>query len=399
VTDLPVGPWVLVVGMHRSGTSAVTGALGALGLALPVAEDRMAWAESNPEHWESLSLSLFDEELLNRQGGSWDGPPESIDAWPDLEQVRLEMQPEVAASAAFPPSGPVAWKDPRVCLLLPYWRSVLPSPLAALFVWRAPLAVAHSLRQRDGMPTLEGLALWERYNRTALEGLEGVDTLVVQYESLIEDAGAFVHSLSSWLGTLGQFADSVEGSDVDGAASSIITGLRHQREQSEDDEAALVSTQQHELVRQLTALIGAHRPLGPVVLSAETPETAAVISFRRRLAEVTRGKDALQEELQATRSQLAQVSAALGNTERELDDTKRGLADTKRGLADTKRGLDYTKRGLDYTTRELDQTKLALSEAAQKLAELHASTSWRITKPLRTSVSKLDKLGYRPTRR
>jgi hypothetical protein len=261
------------------------------------------------------------------------------------------MQPEVAASAAFPPSGPVAWKDPRVCLLLPYWRSVLPSPLAALFVWRAPLAVAHSLRQRDGMPTLEGLALWERYNRTALEGLEGVDTLVVQYESLIEDAGA------------------------------------------------LVSTQQHELVRQLTALIGAHRPLGPVVLSAETPETAAVISFRRRLAEVTRGKDALQEELQATRSQLAQVSAALGNTERELDDTKRGLADTKRGLADTKRGLDYTKRGLDYTTRELDQTKLALSEAAQKLAELHASTSWRITKPLRTSVSKLDKLGYRPTRR
>jgi hypothetical protein len=392
VTDLPVGPWVLVVGMHRSGTSAVTGALGALGLALPPAEDRMDWPESNPEHWESLSLSLFDEELLNRQGGSWDGPPEPIDAWADLEQFRLEMRPQVAASAAFPPSGPVAWKDPRLCLLLPYWRSVLPSPVAALFVWRAPLAVAHSLRQRDGMPTLDALALWERYNRTALEGLEGVDTLVVEYESLIEDPGAFVRSLSSWLGALGQFADAVAGWDVDGAASSIITGLRHQHEQSEDNETALVSPQQHELVRQLTALTGTHRPLGPVVLSAETPETAAMINLRRRLSAVTRERDALQEELRATQSQLAQVSADLDNTQRELGYTKRGLDDTKRGL-------DDTKRGLDYTTRELDQTKLALSEAAQKLAELHASTSWRITKPLRTSVSKLDKLGYRPTRR
>lgn len=396
MTDFPVGPWVLVVGMHRSGTSAVTGALGALGLGLPLAEDRMDWPESNPEHWESLSLSLFDEELLNRQGGSWDGPPESIDGWPDLEQLRLEMRPEVAASAAFPPSGPVAWKDPRLCLLLPYWRSVLPSPVAALFVWRAPLAVAHSLRQRDGMPTLDGLALWERYNRSALEGLEGVDTLVVEYESLIEDPGAFVRSLSSWLGTLGQFADAVPAWDVDGAASSIITGLRHQHEQSEDDEAALVSPQQHELVRQLTALTGTHRPLGPVVLHVETPGTATTISFLRRLAAVTRGRDALQkklqEELQATQSQLAQRSADLDNTERELDYTKRGLDYTKRGL-------DDTKRGLDDTTRELDQTKLALSEAVQKLAELHSSTSWRITKPLRTSVSKLDKLGYRPTRR
>jgi hypothetical protein len=392
VTDLPVGPWVLVVGMHRSGTSAVTGALGALGLALPQAEDRMDWPESNPEHWESLSLSLFDEELLNRQGGSWDGPPEMIDAWPNLEQLRLEMPPEVAASAAFPPSGPVAWKDPRLCLLLPYWRSVLPSPVAALFVWRAPLAVAHSLRQRDGMPTLDGLALWERYNRSALEGLEGVDTLVVGYESVIEDPGAFVRSLSSWLGTLGQFADAAPAWDVDGAASSIITGLHHQHEQSEDDEAALVSPQQHQLVQQLTALTGTHRPLGPAALSVETPGTAATISFLRRLAEVTRGSEALQEELQAAQTQLAQMSADLDHTERELSYTKRGLDYTKRGL-------DDTKRGLDDTTRELDQTKLALSEAAQKLAELRASTSWRITKPLRTSVSKLDKLGYRPTRR
>ena len=367
----------------------MTGALGALGFALPPADDRMDWPESNPEHWESLSLSLFDEDLLNRLGGSWDGPPELIDEWEDRGEVRLGVSPEAAASAAFPSSGPVAWKDPRLCLLLPYWRSVLPSPVAALFVWRAPLAVAHSLTQRDGMSTLDGLAIWERYNRTALEGLRGVDTLVVHYESLIGDPPEFVHSLSSWLRTLEPFANVVDGWDVDGALASIVTGLRHQREQSEDDEATLVSAQQHQLVQQLAHLAGAHRPLGPVVLSEETPGTAAIISLRRQLAAMTRARGALQETLdearQASQSQLAELSADLDSTSRELDYTKQEL--------------DYTKRGLDYTTRELDQTKLALSEATQKVADLHASTSWRITKPLRTSLSKLDKLGYRPTQR
>jgi hypothetical protein len=53
------GPWLLVVGMHRSGTSAVTGALGALGLGVVHADDRMDWPESNPEHLESVSVSFM----------------------------------------------------------------------------------------------------------------------------------------------------------------------------------------------------------------------------------------------------------------------------------------------------------------------------------------------------
>jgi hypothetical protein len=44
------GPWLLVTGMHRSGTSAVAGVLGALGFQTPSADDRMDWPESNPEH-------------------------------------------------------------------------------------------------------------------------------------------------------------------------------------------------------------------------------------------------------------------------------------------------------------------------------------------------------------
>ena len=78
---VPSGPWLTVLGMHRSGTSAVAGALANLGLEGPGADDRMDWPESNPEHWESLSLTVFDDKLLDALGGSWDAPPELPVNW------------------------------------------------------------------------------------------------------------------------------------------------------------------------------------------------------------------------------------------------------------------------------------------------------------------------------
>ena len=123
-----------MTGMHRSGTSAVAGVLGALGFQTPDPDDRMDWPESNPEHWESMSLTVFDDELLDRLGGSWDAPPDLPDGWVrDLDMSR-EPDPTGIVARAFPEPGPLVWKDPRICLLYPYWRQLLPEPAAVVFV-------------------------------------------------------------------------------------------------------------------------------------------------------------------------------------------------------------------------------------------------------------------------
>src|SRR5271166_5535385 len=68
---------VLVVGMHRSGTSAVASALGELGLALPREGDLLGPRFGNEKgHFESLSLMSLGDEALRLLGGSWDDPPE-----------------------------------------------------------------------------------------------------------------------------------------------------------------------------------------------------------------------------------------------------------------------------------------------------------------------------------
>jgi len=199
MSGAPAGPWVIVMGMHRSGTSAVTGAIGALGFNLVSAEDRMSTHASNPEHWESLSISLHNDAILAHFGGSWDAPPELPDGWERDGGLPNTAAASESLAAAYPDPGPSVWKDPRVCLLLPYWRHVLRGPAAAVLVWRAPLDVARSLQRRNGMSLPDGVALWERYNRSAMANLAGTDTYVLDFDALVEDPASSLTVFTSWL--------------------------------------------------------------------------------------------------------------------------------------------------------------------------------------------------------
>lgn len=291
----PGAPWLLVVGAHRSGTSAVTGALGALGFTTPAIHDRMEWSQSNPEHWESLSLTLFDEEILNRLGGSWDGPPDMTTGWDRRPEVGDLPDPNAILCSTFP-TGPAVWKDPRICLLLAYWRRALVAPLAAVLIWRHPLAVARSLRQRDRIPLTDGLALWERYNREAIMGLRGVDTYVVAYESMMGDPKAAITDMAGWLGSLDQFRRLAGEWKVDEAAAMLDGGLTHQT-RADPHEQGLVRQSQYEVAELLTSHAGGHRPLDLTPPTEEPDAVSAVIRLRRELGSTRRQLDRSEDRL------------------------------------------------------------------------------------------------------
>jgi hypothetical protein len=66
----PARTCVIVLGMHRSGTSVLTGTLGLLGAALPT--DLVEAAPSNPKgHFESRSVYNIHERLLAALGTAW----------------------------------------------------------------------------------------------------------------------------------------------------------------------------------------------------------------------------------------------------------------------------------------------------------------------------------------
>ena len=272
---MPVGPWVLVVGMHRSGTSALTGALGELGAAVPAPGDLVSGRYDNPVHFESAALTALNDDVLRSLHASWSAPVDLAPGWERQTGLDRWRPPAVrAARRAFPGPGPLVWKDPRLCLLLPWWRTVLPSPPVVVLVWRAPAAVARSLGRRQGFAPSLGLALWEHYTRVALAALDGHDAFVVRYEELVAEPVAELGAARAWLGQRGVALD--EGDDALGrAAASVSPGPAPDGDGVGDDGVLGPA------VRALEAVRGGHDQLRAPALAPAPSWMADAIGLRR----------------------------------------------------------------------------------------------------------------------
>ena len=93
-------------------------------------------------------------------------------------------------------------KEPRLCLLAPVLRDYLPGA-AYVHVWRHPLEVASSLKLRNGFPLHGSVALWELYNRHALEATRNVPRVVVAYRDLMRRPEETLNSLLEGLRLMG----------------------------------------------------------------------------------------------------------------------------------------------------------------------------------------------------
>lgn len=193
---------VLVLGMHRSGTSAVTRIVNLLGVPLGREEGLLAGDERNAKgYWESGNLMLFHEHLLSWLGGRWDAPPALKAGWENAWRLALMIgRARVAFKEAYGDVRTFAWKDPRTSLTLPFWRRALrPRKALAIVVHRSPVSVAGSLEARDRMSKRDALALWEAYNRASLHHTGDLPTTFVAYESLMSDPVGTAEQIARFL--------------------------------------------------------------------------------------------------------------------------------------------------------------------------------------------------------
>ena len=157
-----------VTGMHRSGTSVAARALQLLGVSLGAANRLMAPGPDNPAgYWENRDIKELNDELLARLGGAWDQPPVLDWGWEQdasLDPLRSRVSDVLDDAFGVPRSGPgvIGWKDPRLSLLLPFWRTVTPIATTVVMV-RDPAEVAASLRARNGIQAPQAATLWLRY--------------------------------------------------------------------------------------------------------------------------------------------------------------------------------------------------------------------------------------------
>ena len=154
----PAAPRVItILGMHRSGTSALTGSLEAAGLHL--GDVRAEGGDSNLKgHREPGELIKLHEDVLITSGGAWHLPPPSV-TWTARQVARRDEF--IAARAGLPLWG---WKEPRTLLVLDGWLDSIPA-LEMVGTFRHPAVVARSLQRRHGNDRMDmWLDVWLAYN-------------------------------------------------------------------------------------------------------------------------------------------------------------------------------------------------------------------------------------------
>src|SRR5438105_529458 len=273
------GRGVIVLGMHRSGTSGVTEMLHGFGLAVAAGHDRMRPQPSNPQgHWESTRLTTLNEAILFDHGGTWSAPPVLVDGWESDPPSRERRAHARRAFASTHPRAPWAWKDPRTCLTLAFWRVAI-GDQAVVMVIRHPLEVAASLYVRNGLQPAVGVALWERYVRSEVAGAEGLPALVLFWDGVRADPSSASAAAARFLAGTGLVTAPLAA----GAAQAAVDRVLEPVGDIDDDYADVAGARRAaDLFGALRDLAGAHDLLPPCDLGHEDQSTTALLEERRQ---------------------------------------------------------------------------------------------------------------------
>jgi len=189
---------IVVLGMHRSGTSVITEVIHAMGAHPGTARDLPAPDLFNPTgFWENVPIRTLDLQLFERFDAPWTEPHRI-----DLSQLTAHEREVFLQKAREVSRSVTLIKDPRMSLLLPLWREVFVDPVYVI-AWREPTAVAASLSTRDALPPLQGIALWEMYTRAILRETRGLPRVLVAYGDLMADPARAARELHERLESLG----------------------------------------------------------------------------------------------------------------------------------------------------------------------------------------------------
>ena len=223
---------LVVLGMHRSGHSALTGLLNLMGAYFGSEEmSRQASERHPPARSEPIDVRSLNEVLLNSVDCDWD----CINTFSvsrmsprDIEAFNVQATKLLAALNAHQP-----WviSDPRLCLLFPLWQPIIPD-CVCIHLYRNPIEVAKSLQALNGTPISVGIALWEKYTRAALYASREQLNLFVSHKSLVTQPQAVVQELLAQLSDHGM--DGLSAPAHQELEAHVDTALYRQREKDED---------------------------------------------------------------------------------------------------------------------------------------------------------------------
>ena len=296
---------MLVLGMHRSGTSAIAGGLVELG----VGQVHGAAVETNIENprgfFESLEITERNDAILKVLSSRWDCPPPlPANGWSADDRFEGFAR-DIRLGLHSTKTDELVIKDPRISVLLPIWRRALLDRTNVVFIHRDPAEVAWSLYLRNGFDPMLGFALWSAYNAAALRDLDGLSVHVCSYEQLGADPSSTFTEVAR---SLEEWGENVDSAKIPAAAASIDTNLGRATWPNARAAEFQAPPEVDDLHKHLTSMEGSHRSFGDC--RVDVPRwVSALLDERRRAIELERHIESLQHAPRPRR--LAEIARGL----------------------------------------------------------------------------------------
>jgi hypothetical protein len=445
---------IVVLGMHRSGTSAITRGLQALGVNL--GENLMPpKADNEKGFWEDLDVNQLNFDLLRHLNCDWHTlatiNPSEFER-KDLTPFKLRaielLRRKIQDTSSF------GIKDPRIALLLPLWKKIfkhLETSLSYLTVSRNPISVARSIQARNGLEPEYTHYLWLQHIVPSVLNSAGSPRVVVDYDLVIENPIAQLHRIAK---VLDLRVDATAGALEEYSNAYLEERLRHSRFHLEDlhvDPAVPVEVREacvclDQLARDVVSLESPNvqslfsrlaqrlNDLSPIFGYIRTRESLlatlkdALTECETRLVIVTQDLAQREDVIASQETQLATLQNALhdrGNQlaladerlahrdvlinaehEEKISNLHMALADPEgklAAIASLNQALaerDHQIAGLNQALAERDHQIAGLNQAVTErdqayvtIEAIRHSRSWLVTAPLRRATGWLRRIS------
>ncbi|MDP8217115.1 MAG: glycoside hydrolase family 99-like domain-containing protein [Candidatus Theseobacter exili] len=385
---------ILVLGMHRSGTSLVAQLINGAGAYF--GDKLMLPNYANIEgFWEDLRLVELNDQILLEIDSKWMSPPEL-----DYDQYLPVLNKKFQARAIdliseMDKEGKVwCWKDPRFPVLLKFWEPLLcDRDLICIVPVRNPVEIAHSLLSRDDIPVTASFLIWER---TYLELLKFTNrnkkTIFIDYDRLVSDSFNQVNIFAERLSMMTELELSEEKLEIMHAA--VKPDLRHHICSLDQSVMTLSQINLQKYLKEL-CLGGKTKEIKPKIYLG-WKEYLNSIKFKERYKEFIAQVDDKNLELKtltesnnqlnATNEKLEEKNNQLNATNEKLEEKNNQLGGINSALVQQKTRITKEKEELNNKLELLYKTKLwKIAKFLQGIVELltrliHPFKTWRLLK-------------------
>ncbi|MDH3349587.1 MAG: glycosyltransferase [Desulfobulbaceae bacterium] len=352
---------LVVLGMHRSGTSAITKSLPLLGVELG---DNLNPANyENPKGFsEDLGCLDINEALLQHLDSSWDKL--SLDL-KDVLNDPFIMDLKSKASKLIIKNlqlhhGKWGFKDPRTCRLLFFWQDVLASikcNVCYLIVSRNPLSVAASLNRRNPLLKEKSHFLWLSHVVPSILDTMGENRIFVDFDTFLDSPVKQLIRIATTLGF--QIPDPEEERVKKYYDSFLDNGLRHTKYKKDDLSTDKTVPEDIKL---------AYRLLSQLSLDEASSNDQEIVSLFKGISSRIAANTPLFSQLDNNQDLLTHIAQIKRQLSRSKDENKK-----------------LTMKALECDEK-ISSLSRTLNEKSRILQDVFNSKSWRLTAPLRSII-------------